>query len=91
MKIGEAAQKAGAPARMLRYYEQHGLIESSRSTNAYRDYSEEQVEHARHVRARAAYQCHSTAPAALTILPVSSPPALRRPSSTTRTGDGCRG
>jgi DNA-binding transcriptional MerR regulator len=51
MKISEAAQKTGAPARMLRYYEQEGLIESSRSTNGYRDYSEDQVEHARHVRA----------------------------------------
>jgi DNA-binding transcriptional MerR regulator len=51
MKISEAAQKVGAPARMLRYYEQQGLIESSRSTNGYRDYSEDQVEHARHVRA----------------------------------------
>ncbi|MFM9609294.1 MerR family transcriptional regulator [Streptomyces niveiscabiei] len=51
MKIGEAARKVGAPARMLRYYEQQGLIESSRSANGYRDYSEDQVEHARHVRA----------------------------------------
>ncbi|MER6562209.1 MerR family transcriptional regulator [Streptomyces sp. NPDC001027] len=51
MKISEAAQKVGAPARMLRYYEQQGLIESSRSSNGYRSYSEDQVEHARHVRA----------------------------------------
>ena len=51
MKISEAARKVGAPARMLRYYEQQGLIESSRSANGYRDYSEDQVEHARHVRA----------------------------------------
>ncbi|MFE1050189.1 MerR family transcriptional regulator [Streptomyces olivaceus] len=51
MRISEAAKKVGAPARMLRYYEQQGLIESSRSANGYRDYSEDQVEHARHVRA----------------------------------------
>ena len=51
MKIGEVAQAVGAPARMLRYYEQQGLIEASRSTNGYRDYSDEQIEHARHVRA----------------------------------------
>lgn len=51
MKISEAAQKTGAPARMLRYYEHQGLIESSRSPNGYRDYSEDQIEHARHVRA----------------------------------------
>lgn len=51
MKISEAADAIGAPARMLRYYEQQGLIAASRSSNGYRDYSEEQVEHARHVRA----------------------------------------
>ena len=51
MKISEAARKTGAPARMLRYYEQQGLIQASRSTNGYRDYSDDQVEHARHVRA----------------------------------------
>jgi len=51
MKIGEVAAAVGAPARMLRYYEQQGLIEASRSANGYREYSEEQIEHARHVRA----------------------------------------
>jgi len=51
MKIGEVAKKVGAPTRMLRYYEQQGLIQASRSTNGYRDYSDEQVQHARHVRA----------------------------------------
>jgi len=51
MKISEAAEAIGAPARMLRYYEQQGLIEASRSGNGYRDYTEEQIEHARHVRA----------------------------------------
>lgn len=51
MKIGEVAAAVGAPARMLRYYEQQGLIDASRSANGYREYSEEQIEHARHVRA----------------------------------------
>ncbi|AZH82014.1 MerR family transcriptional regulator [Plantibacter sp. PA-3-X8] len=51
MKIGEAAAVVGAPTRMLRYYEQQGLIQSTRSANGYREYSDEQVEHARHVRA----------------------------------------
>lgn len=51
MKIGEVAKEVGAPTRMLRYYEQQGLIQASRSTNGYREYSDEQVEHARHVRA----------------------------------------
>lgn len=51
MKISEAAEAIGAPARMLRYYEQQGLIQASRAVNGYRDYSDEQIEHARHVRA----------------------------------------
>ncbi|MBO9044853.1 MerR family transcriptional regulator [Curtobacterium flaccumfaciens] len=51
MKISEAAAVIGTPARMLRYYEQQGLIDAARSTNGYRDYSDEQIEHARHVRA----------------------------------------
>lgn len=51
MKIGEVAKEVGAPARMLRYYEQQGLIKASRSANGYREYSDEQIEHARHVRA----------------------------------------
>ncbi len=51
MKISEAADAIGAPARMLRYYEQQGLIGAARSANGYRDYSDEQIEHARHVRA----------------------------------------
>ncbi len=51
MKISDAAEAVGAPARMLRYYEQQGLIQASRSSNGYRDYTDEQVEHARHVRA----------------------------------------
>ncbi|WP_439901159.1 MerR family transcriptional regulator [Microbacterium azadirachtae] len=51
MRISEAAAAIGTPARMLRYYEQQGLLRSSRAANGYRNYSDEQVEHARHVRA----------------------------------------
>ncbi|UXM93474.1 MerR family transcriptional regulator [Paenarthrobacter sp. JL.01a] len=51
MKIGEVAKELGAQTRMLRYYEQQGLIKASRSQNGYREYSDEQIEHARHVRA----------------------------------------
>ncbi|BCW48110.1 MerR family transcriptional regulator [Arthrobacter sp. StoSoilB13] len=51
MKIGDVAKELGVQTRMLRYYEQQGLINASRSTNGYREYSDEQIEHARHVRA----------------------------------------
>jgi len=51
LKIGDVARELGVQTRMLRYYEQQGLIQASRSTNGYREYSDEQIEHARHVRA----------------------------------------
>jgi DNA-binding transcriptional MerR regulator len=51
VKIGEVGKELGVQTRMLRYYEQQGLIQASRSTNGYREYSDEQIEHARHVRA----------------------------------------
>lgn len=40
MRIGELARRTGASARALRYYEQQGLITSSRRSNGYRDYDE---------------------------------------------------
>ena len=50
MKIGELADRTGIPTRMLRYYEQQGLLESERSTNGYRAYTEADVERASRVR-----------------------------------------
>ncbi|MBO3682341.1 MerR family DNA-binding transcriptional regulator [Streptomyces sp. NEAU-YJ-81] len=40
MRIGEAAQRTGTTARLLRYYEQQGLIVPGRSENGYREYDE---------------------------------------------------
>lgn len=40
MKIGDLAAKTGVPARMLRYYEEQGLIVPFRMANGYRDYDE---------------------------------------------------
>lgn len=50
MKIGELASRTGVPPRMLRYYEQQGLITPSRADNGYRDYAEAQVERTQRVR-----------------------------------------
>jgi DNA-binding transcriptional MerR regulator len=44
MKIGELAQRTGVPARMLRYYEEQGLLASERLPNGYRDYPETAVD-----------------------------------------------
>ncbi|MFG3374017.1 MULTISPECIES: MerR family transcriptional regulator [Streptomyces] len=40
MRIGEAAQRSGTTPRLLRYYEQQGLIVPGRSENGYREYDE---------------------------------------------------
>ncbi|PQM74716.1 MerR family transcriptional regulator [Corynebacterium sp. J010B-136] len=50
MLIGEFAQVTGVSARMLRYYEKHGLIApSARSTAGYRDYDDGDVERVFHI------------------------------------------
>jgi DNA-binding transcriptional MerR regulator len=50
MKIGELSERTGIPTRMLRYYEQQGLLDSERSANGYRSYDEADVERASRVR-----------------------------------------
>ena len=40
MKIGELAKAAKVSTRMLRYYEEQGLITPDRAANGYRDYSD---------------------------------------------------
>lgn len=43
MNIGEAAERSGVSAKMIRYYEEIGLIKSSRRANNYRDYDASDV------------------------------------------------
>ncbi|WP_040793645.1 MerR family transcriptional regulator [Nocardia paucivorans] len=50
MRIGELSRRTAVPARLLRYYEQQGLLESTRRSNGYRDYSDEAVEVVRRIR-----------------------------------------
>ncbi|MCX3061910.1 MerR family transcriptional regulator [Streptomyces beihaiensis] len=40
MRIGELSERTGTPRRLLRYYEEQGLLVASRAPNGYRDYSE---------------------------------------------------
>jgi DNA-binding transcriptional MerR regulator len=45
MKIGELSRRTGVSVRMLRYYEDAGLLAPPRTTSGYRDYgpAEEQI------------------------------------------------
>ncbi|MGW6791612.1 MerR family transcriptional regulator [Streptomyces chartreusis] len=43
MRIGELASRAGVSVRSLRYYEQQGLLTSTRSSSGQRHYTDEQV------------------------------------------------
>ena len=43
MNIGDAAERSGVSAKMIRYYEEIGLIKTSRRANGYRDYDASDV------------------------------------------------
>ncbi|MFF0909140.1 MerR family transcriptional regulator [Microbacterium enclense] len=50
MRIGELAKKTGTAPRMLRYYEEQGLITPTRLENGYRDYDDYLVERVSKIR-----------------------------------------
>src|SRR3954462_8061405 len=50
MRIGELSERTGTSRRLLRYYEEQGLIGSSRSPNGYRSYDENLVDRVLQIR-----------------------------------------
>ena len=50
MRIGELAERAGVSTRLVRYYEQQGLIAPRRASNGYREYDELAVVRVRNIR-----------------------------------------
>jgi DNA-binding transcriptional MerR regulator len=50
MRIGELAERTGTSRRLLRYYEEQGLIASSRADNGYRQFDERYVDRVMQVR-----------------------------------------
>lgn len=50
MRIGELAKRTGVATRMLRYYEEQGLITPSRLDNGYRAYDEYLVDRVQKIR-----------------------------------------
>jgi DNA-binding transcriptional MerR regulator len=49
MLIGELAQRSGVSRRLLRYYEEQGLIVPGRAVNGYREYGESHVDVVRQI------------------------------------------
>ncbi|MEU8273969.1 MerR family transcriptional regulator [Microbispora bryophytorum] len=47
MRIGELATRAGVSVRSLRYYEEQGLLASTRSPSGQRHYTDDEVERVR--------------------------------------------
>jgi DNA-binding transcriptional MerR regulator len=50
VRIGELSRRTGIPARMLRYYEEQGLLRPDRAENGYRWYDGAAVDRARQIR-----------------------------------------
>ncbi|NYI06919.1 MerR family transcriptional regulator [Allostreptomyces psammosilenae] len=50
MRIGELSARTGTPRRLLRYYEEQGLIVPDRCANGYRSYDERYVDRVLQIR-----------------------------------------
>lgn len=50
MRIGELARRTGLSERMLRYYENEGLLKPKRTDSGYRDYGSDEVDAAQRIR-----------------------------------------
>lgn len=50
MRISGAAERTGIPARLLRYYEEQGLLHPERNISGYRDYTEADLAAAGRIR-----------------------------------------
>ncbi|MEU0401166.1 MerR family transcriptional regulator [Streptomyces sp. NPDC006197] len=50
MRIGELSERTGTPRRLLRYYEEQGLIVADRLPNGYRVYDEANVDRVMQIR-----------------------------------------
>jgi DNA-binding transcriptional MerR regulator len=50
MRIGELAHRTGTSRRLLRYYEEQGLVLATRESNGYRDFDERYVDRVAQIR-----------------------------------------
>jgi DNA-binding transcriptional MerR regulator len=49
VKIGDVAERTQVAARLIRYYEQQGLLAAERTANGYRSYTDADVDRVAHV------------------------------------------
>lgn len=82
MRIGDVSARTGIPTRMLRYYEQQGLLSSQRADNGYREYSEDDV--ARAAQVRGLIQAGLTTRMAKVVLDLEADCRREQPPSCTR-------
>jgi DNA-binding transcriptional MerR regulator len=50
MRIGELSRQTGVPVRLLRYYEDQGLLSPGRAVNGYRDYEHDDIQRVTQIR-----------------------------------------
>jgi DNA-binding transcriptional MerR regulator len=50
VRISEVVEHSGVPARLLRYYEEQGLLNPLRNPSGYRDYTDQDIELVRRIR-----------------------------------------
>lgn len=76
MRIGELSARTGVSRRLLRYYEEQGLLVSSRSPSGQRHYDDEHVQRVRLIRAFLAAGMSSSTIAEM--VPCMAEPSWRR-------------
>lgn len=50
MRIGELSKRTSVPSRLLRYYEEQGLLTPCRAANGYREYSDSLIDRVVQIR-----------------------------------------
>ncbi len=73
MRIGELASRAGVSVRSLRYYEEQGLLTSTRSASGQRHYTEHEVERVRFIQRM--YAAGLSSRTILEVLPCAESPS----------------
>lgn len=76
MQIGELSMRTGATVRMLRYYEEQGLLRPARTDSGYRTYVESDIQRVRHIRCMLASALPTNVVAQALQFLLDGPPAM---------------